>query len=312
MLQPPTRPTMYFIGVTTSQSSINPVFPKWADALGLGDAELKGMDFVLHDKPERYRDAVTFIKHSPLAMGALVTTHKIDLFNAASDLFEEIDPLSQSMGEISSIYKRDGKLCGRTVDPMNGGKALTSLLPDNYWISNKKPAPVACILGAGGAGIALSWFLAQPGANKPSRILIADTDVTKLQHMQQFHSSSTSSDRLVYKHVNEATDNDHLISQLPAGSLIINATGLGKDTPGSPLSHSNAFPQNAIAWDLNYRGDLVFLDQARSRSDVQAVDGWQYFIYGWSSVIADVFNLEIADDGEKLPELASLAESCRC
>ena len=60
----------------------------------------------MHDEPERYREAVAFIKQQPLAMGALVTTHKIDLFNAAEDLFDEIDPLSRSMGEISSIFKR--------------------------------------------------------------------------------------------------------------------------------------------------------------------------------------------------------------
>ncbi|MGK0187306.1 MAG: shikimate 5-dehydrogenase [Verrucomicrobiales bacterium] len=319
---------MIFIGVTTRQSSIIPVFPKWATALGLGDAVLEGMDFVVHDDPARYREAVAFIKNSPLAMGALVTTHKMDLFTAASDLFDEIDPLSRSMGEISSIFKRDGKLCGRTVDPMNGGKALAALLPDHYW---KAPASMpssastastastealataeVCILGAGGAGIALSWHLAQPGQNNPQRIHVTDRDPAKLAHMQKFHSASNTSRDCIHFHLcQSATDNDQLVSELPAGSLIINATGLGKDAPGSPLTCGSSFPQNAIAWDLNYRGNLLFLDQARSRADVQAVDGWQYFIYGWSSVIADVFHLAIPDGGAQLAELARLAEACR-
>ena len=41
--EPAKRPTMYFVGVTTGQSSIMKVFPVWAKALGL-DAEIKGID----------------------------------------------------------------------------------------------------------------------------------------------------------------------------------------------------------------------------------------------------------------------------
>jgi hypothetical protein len=39
------KPTMYFIGVTTSKSSIMKVFPYWAESLGLGTCEIKGIDF---------------------------------------------------------------------------------------------------------------------------------------------------------------------------------------------------------------------------------------------------------------------------
>jgi len=52
-----TKPTMYFIGVTTAKSSIMKVFPEWAEALKLGDCEIRGMDFKQHDDPALYRDA---------------------------------------------------------------------------------------------------------------------------------------------------------------------------------------------------------------------------------------------------------------
>ena len=45
---PATQPTIYFIGVTTTQSSIMRVFPEWAKALGLKDAVIKGIDFKPH------------------------------------------------------------------------------------------------------------------------------------------------------------------------------------------------------------------------------------------------------------------------
>jgi len=61
-----TRPTFYFIGVTTGQSSIMRVFPEWARHLGLGDVEMKGIDFQPHATPEAYREAVAFLKRDPL------------------------------------------------------------------------------------------------------------------------------------------------------------------------------------------------------------------------------------------------------
>ena len=95
---PATRPTMYFIGVSTGRSSIMKVFPRWAEYLGISDAQLKGIDFPLHAEPAAYRAAVEFIRSDNLSQGALVTTHKIDLFSACRDLFDEVDPHAQRLG----------------------------------------------------------------------------------------------------------------------------------------------------------------------------------------------------------------------
>ena len=78
-LRKPEGPTFYFIGVTTGQSSSRRVFPLWMEALGRPDVTLAGIDLEIHAAPERYRQVVTDIKREPLALGALVTTHKIDL-----------------------------------------------------------------------------------------------------------------------------------------------------------------------------------------------------------------------------------------
>jgi len=86
-----TERTIYFIGMTTGQSSIMKVFPRWAEALKL-NAVIKGIDFVPDEEAARYREAVRFIKEDPLSLGALVTTHKLNLFKASRDLFDELDP----------------------------------------------------------------------------------------------------------------------------------------------------------------------------------------------------------------------------
>src|SRR4030067_1106148 len=94
-----TQPTFYFIGVTTGKSSIMKVFPLWMMELGLPQIVLEGMDLQIHADPEEYRRAVAQIKYAPLSLGALVTTHKIDLFEAAHDMFDSLDPSAQIFGE---------------------------------------------------------------------------------------------------------------------------------------------------------------------------------------------------------------------
>ena len=67
-----TQPTFYFIGVTTTKSSIMKVFPAWAKHLGV-DAVMKGIDLPLNDDRENYRRVVAFLKGDPLSLGGLVT-----------------------------------------------------------------------------------------------------------------------------------------------------------------------------------------------------------------------------------------------
>jgi hypothetical protein len=65
------------IGVSTTQSSIMRIFPRWRDVLVRGDdVEMAGRDLPIHAPPERYREAVTRLKDDPSKLGALVTTHK--------------------------------------------------------------------------------------------------------------------------------------------------------------------------------------------------------------------------------------------
>ena len=105
-----------------------------------------------------------------------------------------------------------------------------------------------------------------------------------------------------------------MLRRLTPGSLVVNATGLGKDAPGSPVTDAAVYPQDGIVWEFNYRGDLVFLRQARAQAaarNLQVEDGWTYFIHGWTRVIAEVFHLDIPVDGEKFGRLCELAAAAR-
>src|SRR4030042_5344159 len=85
-------PTFYFIGVTTTKSSIMKVFPLWMKILGREEVVMEGVDCKIHADPEVYLRAVAQIKYDHLSLGSLVTTHKIDLLNAARDMFDYLDP----------------------------------------------------------------------------------------------------------------------------------------------------------------------------------------------------------------------------
>lgn len=303
---------MYFIGVTTGRSSINAVFPLWAKRLGLGDVELRGWDFPLHDRAENYRAAVEFIKRDPLSLGALVTSHKVGVFAAAEALFDEIDPLTRSLGEVASIFKRDGKLHGRAVDPWNAGRALKAFLPRAHWRGGAE----ALILGAGGAGVALAWHLnrADLGDERPRRIQIVDRSAERVEHVRRLHAGWTGARPMTARVVTSAAESDALVAALPEGSLVVNATGMGKDLPGSPLTDAVVFPRSGATWEFNYRGELVFLAQARAQQAARGLrveDGWVYFLHGWTSVMADVFGREIPWRGREFEELGEIAKGVR-
>ncbi|MBR2223419.1 MAG: shikimate dehydrogenase, partial [Christensenellaceae bacterium] len=50
--------------------------------------------------------------------------------------------------------------------------------------------------------------------------------------------------------------------------------------------------QHQAEWQIENRG-------------VQVEDGWMYFIFGWTQVIAEVFHIEIL--GERLKEMSRIA-----
>lgn len=307
--QPATQPTLYFIGVTTGKSSIMKVFPAWAEYLGLKDAVIKGIDFKLHDEPDAYREAVEFIRNDPLSMGALVTTHKIDLFHACSDMFDVIDPHALLMDETSCISKKDGKLICHAKDPISSGLSIDGFLGADYF---ERTGADLFSMGAGGSTIAITWHLMRRsrGKNVPGRIIVSNRSQHRLDEIKRIHAEVASNVPVEYILAPRPEDNDAVLNSLKPGSFIINATGLGKDAPGSPLSDAAIFPEKSVVWDLNYRGNLVFLDQARAQEQeksLQVVDGWTYFIHGWTQVIAEVFHIDIPTSGPAFDRISEIA-----
>lgn len=306
-------PTIYFVGVTTSQSSIMRVFPRWAAMLGLR-AQIVGADFVLHDAPTAYRSIVEHIRRDPLSMGALVTTHKLDLLEACRDLFDDLGPCAVRLHEVSGISKRRDRLYGEAFDPLTSGLALDAFFPTSTW---SQGAGDVLLLGAGGSSLALTVNLldrAAQGLPAPRRIIISNRSPARLEEMRRVHAEFRTPVDVCYELAPTSADNDRLLAEMPPRSLIINATGLGKDRPGSPLGDAARFPKASWAWDFNYRGDLLFLVQARRQAASRALhveDGWTYFLHGWTRVISEVFHVGIPTSGPAFDALSEAAREVR-
>jgi shikimate 5-dehydrogenase len=307
--KPRDKPTFYYIGVSTRQSSIMRVFPRWAEYLNLDDPDFVGINCKIHADKQKYRKIVKFIKDDDNSLGALVTSHKIDLYEAAQDLFDEVGNFAQLLGEVSCISKSDKMLIGHAKDPITSGLAFDSFIPKNHW---KDTGGEIFIIGAGGASLALTTYIMREldPDNRPSKIYISNRSIPRLEKMEEIHKIINPGIEIEYFHHPNPEQNDEIVNNLIEGSLVINGTGLGKDAPGSPITDDAEFPQNGFAWDYNYRGDLVFLDQARAQAeekDLHFEDGWIYFLHGWTRVIAEVFHIDIPIEGPKFEEISQIA-----
>lgn len=301
--------SMGFIGVSTAHSSIRRVFPAWAAVLGLPTATLVGYDVSPGAPPDRFRELVEGIREQPDRRGALVTTHKVSLYRAAGELFDDLDPLARTFGEVSSIYRRDGRLLGAARDPVTVRLALGDLLDPHHFADT---GAEVLVLGSGGAGMALTHALGTR-EDRPARVTCTALEQGDLADLRELHARAELPEHLFRYALSRRTEQaDALVAALPPGSLVVNATGLGKDHAGSPVGAAVVFPMRGVVWDFNYRGSLEFLGQARAGQESRELavhDGWRYFVHGWSQVVADVFDIAMPSD--TVAELARVAAASR-
>ena len=305
----PAESKLFFIGVSTGGSSIMRIFPKWSELLSLNCA-IVGVDLPLRAPASSYRRVLHDIIADPAAKGALITAHKIDFLRACRSQIDALDAYARTCDEVSCVIKRDGKLLGFAKDPISSAQALAEFVPRGHW---RDGARDALCLGAGGAAVAISVCLARADAcDQPRRLILTDIAPERLESIRNVHQRLDTPLQFEYHLCASPADNDRLLQGLPPGSLVINATGLGKDRPGSPLTPAAQFPQDGLVWELNYRGERDFMQGAAAQAvarNLRVEDGWRYFLHGWTEVIAEVFNLKL--DSETFAQLSSSASAYR-
>ncbi|BCY06930.1 hypothetical protein L3i22_020180 [Actinoplanes sp. L3-i22] len=289
---------MWFVGVSTGQSLINAAFPLWTRDLGR-EIRLVGRDLPIGAPTAAYRALATELRDDPDALGAVITSHKVALLRAARDLIGTLDPLAAECGEANALRKNHKTLSAYARDPLSVGRVA-----DEIWPSGEQ---VIC-LGAGGTAIALGrHLLSRP--EPPKRLVFADRDEASARHLREVLAPWVERSGVDLEVRIGPGPWDALVESGADGSLLVNATGLGKDRPGSPLSDDAGFPRGAVVWELNYRGDLAVLRQARRRDDLVTHDGWSLFCHGWAAALGPI--LDLADEVATARRFAELAAPLR-
>ena len=308
------RQAIYFIGVSTGQSTISRLFPRWAELLGLGGPEgaaLVGIDLPLEAPPERYREIITHLKVDSLALGAVITGHKLAVYAAAADLFDEVDDGALLCREVGQLRKRGSRLVAEATDPDDAGAALGDIVGQDYWGSK---GGHLLLLGAGGTGTALLVHLLTRASplDRPQRVLVVDEVEERLERLGEIVARVGAGVAVEYYWHTVPGDNDALLSGLPPRSVVVNATGRGKDLTGSPISARGVFPWEGVVWELNYRGEREFLRQAEAQAltrRLRIADGWNYFVNSWARHLVAIVGRSIS--AADYSELRAAAEELR-
>jgi shikimate 5-dehydrogenase len=285
---------------------VNLVFSDWCACLGI-QAELVGIDVPIGAANEVYRAIVQSIRRDSLIRGALVTTHKSRIFESALDLFDDVRPSALDLHEVGAIFRDDGRLVCEATDPPAVRIAFERLLrttQQNGWDN-------IVILGGGGAGLALAYVLVTEPCLKAKQVLIVEASQSRTTKIREAMDRIECHCRFEVQN-NQSTFADEFIQHLTSPTLIVNATGMGKDAVGSPLSKTSMYPIGSTLWDFNYRGDLQFLENARAFSEqfkLSFSTGWYYFICGWYQVMTRVFNVK--RNADLLAAFERIAESHR-
>lgn len=288
------RNIIHFLGITTGGSAVRKVFPAWMGLLGI-DAELTTTDLPAGSSAASYRDFFGMIRDDPAALGAVITAHKTAVYGHAADLFTYIDQPSHQFEEISVVSRNARGLDGTVVEP----KSITTTLEQMGGRERLLgPDRDVAIFGAGGTAVSLLAVLSStqwPTACRPRQVHLVDVSLDRLQHAYGLATSGENPLQVEMLHSPGSIQLSDL-GQMPDGSLIINATGLGKDKPGTPFALPARWPHAAHVWDLNYRGELLALEEARNAApekNLTAHDGWLLFINGWAEALSRIFNMHI-------------------
>lgn len=269
--------TIRFVGVSTAGSLIHEVFPRWARVLGI-EAVVVGTDVPRDAPPGRYREVLGTIREDRDCLGAVITSHKTALFSAARDEFESLDPLAVSCREVNSVRNDSGLLRGYARDPISVGRVVDEIWPE-------LDADLMCI-GSGGTAIALARHLLARGQR--GRMRFVDHGTAQARHFAEI----VADDRI--EAAAAPGPHDAMVADSSPGTLIVNATGAGKDHEGSPVTDEVQFPAECAFWDLNYRGDLRMLAAARAQAEDRTLrvhDGTSLFCHGWAAALTAVLDL---------------------
>ena len=193
---------------------------------------------------------------------------------------------------------------------ITAGSRCSRIVGDGYWGEREQ----LLLLGAGGSSLALTLYLhgaRWPGGRCRRRLVVTNRREPRLEEMREIHAEIGFQIPIDYR---AGPDPGHQRrggrGGLRPGSVVVNATGLGKDRPGLTTDRRRRFPTGrspgtsttAATWSSSTRPSVQAV-----RPGLQVEDGWVYFIHGWTRVIAEVFHIDIPTSGPEFDQLSQIA-----
>jgi shikimate dehydrogenase len=275
---------VWFLGVSTRASVIHRALPRWGALLGR-PLRCRGVDLPVEARPSDYVAFCDRLLAAPGAAGAVVTTHKAALYRAARARFAGVDALAEQTREINAIRRDRSGLRGWARDPVSVGRVTDVIWPE--------PGRDAVCLGGGGTAVALLRHLIRR-RTPPASITVCETCPRQVRELRRFLEDLGTAVPVHVRRGERGRRWDGEVATAGAGALIVNATGMGKDRPGAPVTDQVRFPGRAVVWELNYRGDLRFLRLAEARAGrlgLAVHDGWSLFCHGWAAALTPLLDL---------------------
>lgn len=277
---------VYFLGIRTEGSLALRAFPKWMTRFA-SNCTIKPVDMRKSSSPEDYLTFVRSVRDDPQCVGAQITSHKMDIFGAA---WRHIDHRSQdveNLEEIGGLVSGAGELSAISPDAMALGTELSLVVG--------RQSRALIVLGGGGAGRSIALSAAKI-PQVPS-ITITELNEDRLSGLDEWKRRLSLEDRCSEVTIRPGADNEDVVSSASTGTVVVNATGLGKDAPGSPISEGTRLPEDGVVWDLNYRGELKFLEHARRQAEQGLVlrDGFSFFLRNWTCFLEAALDRKLSD-----------------
>ncbi len=222
------------------------------------DAEYK----LFEVKPEELKDFFASFKDNLSGINITIP-HK----EAALKYMDSVDDQACSIGAINTVVLDKGSLVGYNTDAAGFGRALENDL--GFKAGSKK----AVMLGAGGAGRAISFELGSLGI---SRLVIADLDTEKAASLV---GGAKGLKEAGYNAIATEYDKKVLGEIIYDSDLLLNATPCGMKEGDPELIEAKFMHEGLSVFDLIYNPSETVLVKKAKQNGCKAINGLKMLLY---------------------------------
>jgi shikimate 5-dehydrogenase len=284
----PAKPTIYIVGNQPLPEALLDVYPKWARRFDHRSTAIVPVAAPSESDATWYQRFTEFLRDEYHAVGAVMASQATPLFEHARHLFDGFDDDAELLGEIGVAVRAPGTLTARSPAKIAAQQAYEHTFGDD-----SDPSEIL-IIGATGPARALALALSNSaGASNPRRVCLTTLDGKSMTDMRQRVAELPEDRRPTLRHIQSQLEHDRLVTLLPPGSLVVNATGPADEDTPSPVGSAALFPQNGLVWDIDAVGiSSPFLDKARQQRrerGLRLADGPVFHQYQWLAAATAIF-----------------------